>query len=92
MHCVVSGEEGSRTAKVVVEDGQYSFSKLVKPHLEELASSWGIKPPTESTRKYSNHLCLIIKIMMNKANINSGIGLNRIDWSKSEDPIFKFKD
>lgn len=86
---IEEADDGSKKATVKV-DQSYTFSKMVKPDLEEIVESWtdGAKL---TDRKFTNNICLIIKIMMNKANMNPGIEWKRVDWQNTSDKLWTFK-
>lgn len=71
LECAIEGEGDERKVTVTVDD-QYTFSKMVKPNLEVIVNDWDPELTVKDS-KFSNHICLIIKIMMNKANMNPGI-------------------
>jgi len=90
-------DEETKKVKVFVEQDEYSFTSRNKQELEQIVSNYDVEVKKESVsnpnnRKYSDHMCLIIKILMNKSNINSGIELKRVDWSKAQSSVWKFSD
>jgi len=93
LECVLNyAEDGSHKIEVVVDDS-YTFSKMIKPNLMEIVNEYDPAVPItdQQNRKISNYTCLIIKIMMNKANMNPGIKFRRIDWENVEEKIWSFK-
>lgn len=85
----MEGDGDQKKVQVVVKSQDYSFGKVIKSNLEAIAQSW--TPALPENKEMSNYICIIIKIMMNKANINSGIEWKRVDWSESEDKLWSFQ-
>jgi len=89
LECAILGDGSERKVEVSVQSSDYSFGKMIKPNLESIVKNWD--PVDPESKEQSNYLCIVIKIMMNKANINSGIEWKRIDWSEAEDKLWVFQ-
>jgi len=91
-----TGDDKSKKLKVKINTLEYDFLKYTKPDLTFFTNLYEKTFPENTNKKDRNHTnyeCLFFKILMYKANINDGVRLRRVDWTKTtgkDTDIFRF--